>query len=364
MPVVTTRYRILLSMSAEPSRLGDPFASGAAYLEAFQGGLRRMLDEASLGAFILVLANASFDALLYQRFRAELQQAMEQWCDRFDRGLPEAIDAPADDVAVFHRLRELGLERLDVTQWRDVGPWRLQFNALRALRPPRMSDAVVDRLKRPFDPGGFHFNKPFLRPEVLWEGDWQGRSMRLLFNKFPFAPAHGLLVPEPNFELPQYLDQERLALLWDLVSTLGTKVPGIGFGYNAFGAYASVNHLHYQLFIDGGHDVYPVELPKWRHNGGSEDFPLPVSVVVEPAAAWQVVDQLQGANRAFNLLCRPRRIYVIERRRQGGYRHASWTGGFAWSEVAGSMTVFDRDVFEALDEGAISTEFDKLRPTT
>jgi diadenosine tetraphosphate (Ap4A) HIT family hydrolase len=336
------------------------FASTEAYVDGFEVALRRVLGEPSLGAFILVLANASFDAARYRRFRVDLDRAMDRWSDAFDRGLQEAQDAPADDVEVFRQLRDIGLDALDVTQWRDLGPWRLQFNALRALRPPRMSDAVVDHLLRPFDPRAFHFNKPFLRPEILWEGRW-GRPMRLLFNKFPFAPGHGLLVPEPEQALPQYLDPDRLQLLWDLTLDAGAHLPGIGFGYNALGAYASVNHLHFQLFVDSADAAYPVELPQWCHNGGAVDYPLPVTCFDDPDAAWRRIDALQQADHAFNLLVRPGRLFAIERARQGSYRHSAWTGGFAWSEVAGSITLFERERFESLDEAEVMTEFGRLR---
>jgi diadenosine tetraphosphate (Ap4A) HIT family hydrolase len=349
-------------MTRHTDRLPPILASPAAYHEAFEAGLRRMLAEPSLGAFILVLANASFDAALHRRFGPALQEAFDHWCGEFDRGADAIAHAPADDTAVFDRIRRVGLASLGATRWRHVGPWQLQFNAVRALRPPRMSDAVVRAVRRPFERSGFHFNKPFLRPESLWEGEYRGSPWRLLYNKFPFAPGHGLLVPAPDAELPQFLDQTRFFLLWDLAAAAGAAVPGLGLGYNALGAYASVNHLHFQLFV-GPERPYPVEAPHWRHNGGTDDYPLQVACFDDRSGAWRRVDRLQQDNRAFNLLCRPGRVDVIERARQGSYRHSPWTSGFAWSEVAGSITLFDRQSFDRLDTADVLAEFERLNAT-
>jgi len=351
-------------MTPDTDRLPPVFASPAAYRGAFETGLRRMLDEPSLGAFILVLANASFDASLHGRFGPALRQAFEDWCSQADRGKPAVVNAPADDRAVFEHLRRIGLDALGGTQWRRVGPWQVQFNAVRALRPPRMSDAVVSMLRRSFNRGGFHFNKPFLRPEILWEGDFRGSPLRLLYNKFPFASGHGLLVPQPAAELPQYLDRARFLLLWDFAAATGENLPGVGLGYNAFGAYASVNHLHFQLFVGPG-SAYPIEADEWRHNGGTANYPLQVTRFDDALDAWGHIERLQQGNRAFNLLCRPGRLYVVERARQGHYRHSPWTGGFAWSEVAGCITLFEEEMFRGIESATLLAELAKLgRPET
>jgi diadenosine tetraphosphate (Ap4A) HIT family hydrolase len=349
-------------MTRHTDRLPPILASSTAYQEVFEAGLRRMLDQPSLGAFILVLANASFDAALHRRFGPALQEAFDHWCGEVDRGADAIAHAPADDTAVFDRIRQVGLDALGATRWRRVGSWQLQFNAVRALRPPRMSDAVVTRIRRPFVRDAFHFNKPFLRPEILWEGGFQGSPLRFLYNKFPFAPGHALLVPQPAAELPQYLDRQRFLMLWDLVAAAGEAVPGIGFGYNAFGAYASVNHLHLQLFVSPG-GGYPVEAPEWRHNGGTDRYPLRVGCFDEGSGAWNRIDRLQQDDRAFNLLGRPGRVHVIERARQGSYRHSPWTSGFAWSEVAGGITLFDRQTFDEIDTAALLAEFERLNAT-
>jgi hypothetical protein len=216
-------------------------------------------------------------------------------------------------------------------------------------------------LRRPFDPAGFHFDKPFLRPEIFWEGAWSGRAMRLLLNKFPFAKGHALLVPDPAAGLAQWLDAQWHHLVWDLARHAGQTLPGIGYGYNAIGAFASVNHLHFQQFVDPERP-YPIELARWRHNGGSDDYPLPVCRFDDASSAWQALDRLQRNGRCFNLLYRPGRLYLIERETQGGYRQSHWSAGFAWSEVTGMITILDQRVFVGLDEAQLLAEFACARP--
>lgn len=359
MPEVTIRYRIRLAMTISTDGAG-PFTSLEHYRSSFEARLRRMLDEPTLGAFILVLANASFDPAMHARFRRGLAAAFARWCEASDAGEPESLGAAPDDRRVFERLRTFGFDDLGSTRWRQLGPWQLQFNPLRAFRPPRMSHAAVRVIRRPFDPNGFHFDKPFLKPEVLWEGRLSGLEARLLYNKFPFAELHGLLVPEPSAGRPQYLDRAVHDWVWRLADECAENLPGSGFGYNAYGAFSSVNHLHFQHYVrtDG---VYPIEQPYWRHNGGMTDYPLHVEALADPETAWRHITQRQADNRPFNLIYRPHRVYIVDRAFQGSYRHSDWTGGFAWSEVAGAVTLYERAAFEGLTEGSLEAEFARMQ---
>lgn len=326
----------------------------------FERRLSHLIDHDVLGVFILALANASFEPGLYGRLGDELHRAFDRWVERFASGDRRAADAAADDVAVFRQLQACGFQRLSATSWRDCGPWRLQFNLLRSFRPPRMSTAVIDQLYRPFDAQSFHFNKPFLADEVLWEGDIDGTPFRLFYNKFPFAETHGLLVPNPLDCRPQHLQHRDLAKICEVAAVLGAGLPDIGFGYNAFGAYASVNHLHFQMYNRSGGGM-PIEDRAWCHNGGTKPYPLPVERHVDPAAAWQSLDRLQRRRIGYNLLIRPGVVYVVSRARQGSYRHSDWTGGFAWAETAGVITLFDEASFRNLSERDIRAEFSAMR---
>jgi hypothetical protein len=337
------------------------FSSPAMLRGAFERRLAQLINHDVLGVFILVLANASFEPSLFDQLRDDLRRAFERWVARFASADERALGAAADDVAVFRRLQACGFDRLSTTQWRDCGPWRLQFNPLRSFRPPRMSNAVIDQPYRAFDSRAFHFNKPFLADEILWEGDIAGMPVRLLYNKFPFAETHGLLVPHPMDCRPQQLLGDDLARICAVVALLGQRLPEIGFGFNAFGAYASVNHLHFQMYNGSGGQM-PIEDPSWRHNGGDRPYPLPVERHADPAAAWRTIERLQQGGWAYNLLIRPDAVYVVGRARQGSYRQSEWTGGFAWSEASGVVTLFDESAFSRLREQDITAELAVMQP--
>ncbi len=348
-----------MGAGTDPAGGADLFASPAALRDAFERRLIGLLGQDLLGVFILVLANASFERSTFDRLYRPLASAFARWSKRFDSGDARALAAPVDDVEVFGRLQRLGFDRLAVTRWRRLGPWEIQFNQLRGLRPPRMSQAAPECLVKPFDPDGFHFNKPFLRKEVFWEGELAGAPVRILYNKFPFAELHSLLVPDPAACRPQFLTPADHALAWEIAQRLGQHLPGLGFGYNAYGAYASVNHLHFQMFVRAS-GSYPIESPHWRHNGGDEPYPLPVQRHTDCSSAWHALQQLHEAGRVYNLLYRPGCVYIVERAVQGSCTHSGWTGGFAWSELAGSITTFDPGVFDRLSEVQIGAEFGRL----
>jgi hypothetical protein len=50
----------------------------------------------------------------------------------------------------------------------------------------------------------------------------------------------------------------------------------------------------------------------------------------------------------------------MPRRFQGSYQHADWTGGFAWYEMCGGMTVSGEADFLTLNDAAVVAEFAKL----
>jgi hypothetical protein len=222
-----------------------------------------------------------------------------------------------------------------------------------------MADQPVKGIHRPFNQHGFHFNKPFLRKEVFWAGELAGLEVELLYNKFPFSPLHGLLVPERHSREPQFLSHPYHLYIWALTERLAAGLPGVGFAYNSYGAYASVNHLHFQMFLRD--EPLPLFDGCWRHNGGTEDYPIECEIYASVEAAWERLDELHRQEISYNLVYRPGRLYCIPRRTQGSYRHAAWTNGFAWSELAGGITTSSREDYDGLDAAAIGSELAKLR---
>ncbi len=337
------------------------FQSEQALAQAFEEGLVRLLRQPGLGSYILVHANAAIDTRLHESLGSALRERFDQLADNCRQTLREGRELPGaeDDQRVFLKLMALGFEGIEPARFRSEGAWELQFNPLRAFRPSRMSRAQVSGLRRPFDPQGFHFNKPFLRKEAFWCGELDGMGVELLYNKFPFVPLHGLLVPERNERHPQYLTRRFHDYVWRLTEVLGETLPRLHLAYNSHGAHASVNHLHFQMFM-AFRDL-PLTRDCWRHNGGVRDYPVDVEVFHVRDQAWQRIEDLHVRGISYNLLYQPGRLYCIPRKTQGSYEHAAWTQGFAWYELAGGVTTFSRSDFDTLDGQAIEDELAKLR---
>ncbi|MCU0834532.1 MAG: hypothetical protein MUC77_08865 [Chromatiaceae bacterium] len=339
-----------------------PLTSLESLRDAFTIGLGRLLAEgAGIGAFVLALANASYDPAL----RTDLDRPLRRRFQALARDCAEALAAghqpagPTDDVAVFTRLMESGLDALAPCRRRAVGPWEAQLNPLRALRPARAAGRPPAGLHVPFDPAGFHFNRPFLRQEAFWAGRLGGIDAELLYNKFPFVDRHAILVPERERCQPQYLTERHHCWAWALMERLAETLPGVGLGYNSLGAYASVNHLHFQLFVRT--QPLPVALPDWRHNGGPDPYPADCERHTDSRIAWQRLAELQASEGSFNLIYRPGQLYCLPRRRQGDYPLPAWCVGQAWYELAGGVIVFNAEDFEALDAAQIASALAQTR---
>ena len=333
--------------------LPDIFSSTETLRTAFEKGLDRQLDEEGLGSFILVLANALFEEALFRKLETRLQQRFTEIRHNYAEQLRHgrALTEAPDDVLVFLKLVAMRFRHLQTTDYRLNGDWELQFNQVRSLRPKRMSGEVVTHLSVPFSPSGFHFNKPFLDKEILWSGDMYGMAVKLLYNKFPFVPIHGLLVPEPARNHVQMLNVRMHRMFWELTDDAGQHIPGIGFAYNGFGAGASINHLHLQMFVR--QTRLPVMHPRWRHNGGNEIYPADCIVFDDQEEAWRYVANLHHANITYNLVYLPGKIVCLPRRYQGSFKLPDWCENFAWYEMSGGMTTYDMDDYNSLDEAEI-----------
>lgn len=340
--------------------LPEIFRSPDACIQSYVQGLERMLEFHGLGTYILVLANAAYHGEVYQRLKHRLQSRYTELTTIFSQANSDAID----DVRVFEQIMDVGLEALIAIERKRLGPWSMQYNRLRSFRPPRSSNQVISNLGAAFDPGGFHFNKSFLQKEVWWEGNLMGRQSRLLYNKFPFADYHGLLVIEPEQNRPQVLTNDIHGYVWQLAETVSERIPGFGLGYNSYGAAASVNHLHFQTYMRDSYK-YPVEDTHWSHHGGLDEYPLKCFKETTSGSAWERIELMHAENTAYNLLYRPGIVYIIPRRFQGQFNQASWLTGLGWSDLAGEFTVIDREVYEQLtpqqfDQQLVAAGLDEL----
>ncbi|RLJ18083.1 hypothetical protein DJ030_04070 [bacterium endosymbiont of Escarpia laminata] len=339
----------------------SPFLSLDTFRQAFLAGLEDLLEQPGFGVFILGLANATFDPEIHAALKAPLQYRFEQLAGICRESLSGGREVPAapDDLVVFLKLMAIGFDGVALTEFRRADEWELQFNHIRAFRPARMTGEKVTGIHRPFDPRGFHFNKPFLRKEVFWEGELHGLEVELLYNKFPFTQFHGLLVPERREREPQYLSHLYHLYIWNLTEELGGCLPGVGFGYNSYGAFASVNHLHFQMFVR--QQSLPLEVEQWGHNGGGVPYPVDCLRFGSAPDAWSYLSELHREGISYNLIYRPGCLYCLPRRKQGSYEHAPWTTGYAWYEMAGGVTTTNRADYDNLDAAVIDAELSKLQ---
>lgn len=309
----------------------------------FSDGLSRMLSPDGVGAFILVLANS----LQHQDLHAQLLPGLGEHFDALKAG-GEGSD---DDLGVFATLASEGMRDQQCWHHRRAGCWELVYNRMRRLRPERLSSKKFDAISQPFDARQFNFNRPFLEPEILWQGEWRGRHFRVLYNKFPFAPWHLLIVPEADAGQPQHLNAETHTMLWELVSAQQHSMPGFGIGYNSLGAGASVNHLHFQGFVRS--EPLPVESRHWRHHDGEEPYPLECHVVDSAEQAGEMIEQFQRQHQPFNLLYRPGLCYLLPREPQGVAAAERWARGIAWYECSGVFTLDDKALLNSLTQQRI-----------
>ncbi len=326
--------------------MDHPFTDLHTLEQRFADGLAAMLAaHPSPGVYILVLANAArdaaLDAVLTPALAARHHELVATLTARLRRG--DMPDEPDDDMMVFLKLALIGFEHRGRVEHRSDGPWQARFNPLRALRPPRASGQRYEGLLRAFDPAGFHFNKPFLEREILWSGELDGKTTRLLYNKFPFARLHGLVVPEPKRCRPQMLSAEYHDWAWNLCAQSG--ITDLCLGYNSADAGASVNHLHFQSFVPDA----PLAIldPRFSHNGGDHDYPLPCWHLPDRAAAWQHLDGLHQRNQPYNLIYHRAGLHCIARVPQDSPQLHAANRGYGWSEMAGVVTLYSREVYDA-----------------
>ena len=337
--------------------MSDIFSSSQQYKQIFNDGLIKLAKDESLGTFILAMANATFDEEIYSASKKSLQtnflQLKQKYIDCFTQG--KKVNEVDEDLLVFLKMICVGFDNLQTTAFRDESDWELQFNHVRGFRPNRITQQQIDSLILNFSASGFNFNKPFLAKERLWEGEYRNTSLSLYYNKYPFAHYHTLLVPEREKQHPQFIQTSHHNMIWEFLESVGQNIKGVGVGYNSRGAYSSVNHLHFQLFIRD--KDLPVTKSKWRHNGGQENYPAVCHVFSNSTESSQFIEHLHKTNTAYNLLYFPGRVYCFPRKMQGSYEHADWTPGFSWYELAGGILTANQDSYNILTGNDIKHEF-------
>jgi len=326
----------------------------------FKQGLSKMLSSDELGAFILVLANAMQDAPLQAALAPELESIFN------DLEAIKDLQAAPDDLAVFSALKATGislyLSQAAVWKIRFIGEaklWQCAYNPIRALRPARASKETFKTLQKQFNEEAFHFDKDFLRAEIISEKTFENTQLRVMYHKFPFVPYHLLIVIEAAHHRAQYLDQTTHQLTWNFAKHVSTNIPGFGLAYNSLGAGASVNHLHIHSFVD--ETLLSIENPIWKHNEGHHEYPVRTTRCKSSQQSWQLIQRLHNQSTPYNLLYRDKVCYVIERRPQGSVELPTWMPSPGWFEACGGFNLSDLTLFENLGQDEIKAGLSLLR---
>lgn len=135
-----------------------------------------------------------------------------------------------------------------------------QLNEGRHLKK-RPTEFRVDKVLQPFDESKFNFTKVG-QEEILFqfeassEGEAQFFSNApidvesspsfLAINVSPIEYGHVLLIPRIFERLPQRIDHESFLLALHMAAEAGN--PYFRLGYNSLGAFATINHLHFQAY--------------------------------------------------------------------------------------------------------------------
>ncbi|XP_011099472.1 GDP-L-galactose phosphorylase 2 [Sesamum indicum] len=159
-----------------------------------------------------------------------------------------------------------GLFRYDVTSCETkVIPGKYgfiaQLNEGRHLKK-RPTEFRIDKVLQPFDENKFNFTKvgqeevlfrfepnkgktSFYFPSSLADSEKDSPSV-VAINVSPIEYGHVLLIPRVLDQLPQRIDRDSLLLAFHLAKEASD--PFFRVGYNSLGAFATINHLHFQAY--------------------------------------------------------------------------------------------------------------------
>jgi len=341
-----------------------PFSSTEIFRKAFNQGLHAINNEGGLGSFILACANATGHETLFNDMKASMDLQYQELYDTYRSAFICGYELPVvdEDLLVFLKLHAIGFDAIRPTEYRKEGIWKVQFNHLRSFRPRRITKFIHDSISVPYDEDRFNFNRPYMSNECFWNGELLGRRIDLFYNKYPFADLHGLLVVDREECQKQLLDMAAHQYVFGLAEALEQNLNGVGFGYNSYGAYASVNHLHFQMFID--EEGLPVTDKNWVHNGGERNYPALCHAFDSAESSWIFINELHKINQPYNILYMAGKVYIYPRLPQGMVEVPKWSSGFTWYELSGGMIAFNYDDYTGLTAQTIESELRKLVPVS
>ena len=329
------------------------FSSSDHYRQAFEKGLVDIIHHQTAGTFILGCANTFQHAELLEKNIGLLQSTYDNIARQYQLCKEQNIepDDSADDAAVINRLIEIGFENLNPVQSKTISlgsiSFTVNYNQLRSFRPSRMSGAKKLDINTAFNEDGFHFDKEFLIKETFAEGSFHGRQLSLLYNKFPFVDYHALLVLDKHLHHNQCLTENHLDFIAMFMAQIQTQIPELVIAYNSLGAGASVNHLHFQLYLEKAPlSIFSSEI---NLNGGTKPYPIPCIIFNEQKDCWSHIKELHSSNAQYNLIFKGNKIYCFHRQATVIEFNNIDVSMYGWAEMAGIFTVTDKELFDVID---------------
>jgi len=315
-----------------------------------EGGGNKLLNAAGLPGAILPLYKCSHRSpsrLMRKRVRSfgDLQ-TVPDILDHLSDSSNDSMDSGSEDDSLntkslfdtvllgqWDKLNGEGMFRYDVTDCSTkMIPGKFgfvaQLNEGRASKK-RPTEFRVDLVKQDFDHNKFNFTKA-AQKEALFQFDTSAdagttylRTAKVLdaspnvvvINVSPIEYGHVLLVPRVLDFLPQQIRPELLLTAIEMVAESAN--PFFRAGYNSLGAYATINHLHFQAYYLMA--PFPIERTTTARVGKRRkssvtvsrltDYPVRALVFETSSSLQDLADvvgeacvKLQDANVAFNLL--------------------------------------------------------------
>mmetsp|Transcript_25081 Transcript_25081/g.54566 ORF Transcript_25081/g.54566 Transcript_25081/m.54566 type:complete len:429 (-) Transcript_25081:233-1519(-) len=332
----------------------EQMANSTDDLKNAEGAGNKLMNAASLPGAILPLYKCSHRSprnTMRKRTRSfgDLQTvpdildylSNDSGSDSVDSGSEDSLDDSLNTKSLFDtvllgqwdKLNTEGMFRYDVTECSTkMIPGKFgfvaQLNEGRATKK-RPTEFRVDLVKQAFDHGKFNFTKA-AQKEALFQFDTSAdagatylRTAKVLddspnllvINVSPIEYGHILLVPRVLDHLPQQIQPDTLLTAIEMVAESAN--PFFRAGYNSLGAYATINHLHFQAYYLMA--PFPIERAATSRVGKRRKHTVSVSrltdypvraLVFETSSSLQDLAyvcgeaciKLQDANIAFNLL--------------------------------------------------------------
>jgi len=344
------------------------------FKDSFKNQLFHILDGIrdnemqSYSLFVLALSNISLMKQLREDY--ELKNMLFNKYDLLSEHITIYLDN-SEDFDIFKKIVSFQKDNkfdnntlLDnLSKERKVSDFNLKFNKIREFRPERESKEKFLTNFKDFDEIKFNFNKKFLKKEIIFDDDFFidkefKDRFTFFYNKFPFVEYHTVIVPDKDKNNPQFLSSEYHNLICDFMKNikLKNKKEIVGIGFSAYGAFASVNHLHFQFFIED----LPILDEKWEHNGGNCQYPAKIYKFNDFYSSWQQIDYFNKNNITYNVCYTTDSIFCLPRQFQSEYPKQNWSKGFGWYEMTGGFISFTYNDFNRITKKEIDQDFKNI----